>query len=84
MLFIYAVFAPLLVALAAGAFLFVWSQKKGSGFGKFMGSLITLCALLLLILQGWQTSKMWQDGIVIKKEMQKMMRQMPETTPEKK
>lgn len=81
MLLMYVIFAPILIALAAGTFLFAWSQHKGSGFGKFMGALITLFALILLALQAWQTSKMWQDGRMIKKEVQKMMQQMPETMP---
>ncbi len=84
MLLMYVIFAPILIALAAGAFLYAWSQKKESGFGKLMGGLITLLSLLLLVLQVFQTSKMWREGVVIKKEMQKMMRQMPENTSEKK
>ena len=84
MLLMYVIFAPILIALAAGGFLYAWSQKKDSGFGKFMGGFITFLALLLLVLQVFQTSKMWREGVVIKKEMQKMMRQMPENTSEKK
>lgn len=80
----YVIFAPLLIALACGTFLHIWSHTKHSFLGKFIGGLIALIALILLILQSWQLSKSWQDGRVIKKEMQKMMRQMPETIPEKK
>lgn len=84
MIFMYVIFAPLLIALACGAFLYIWSHTQHSIFGKFVGGFIGLFAVILLILQAWQMSKTWQDGQMIKKEMQKMLRQMPETTPEKK
>lgn len=83
-MFMYMSFAPLLIALAAGTFLYVWANTKHSFLGKFVGGLIALLAVILLVCQTWHVSKTWQDGRVIKKEMQKMMRQMPETIPEKK
>lgn len=81
MMFMYVAFAPILIALAAGALLFVWSQKKDSGFGKAVGMLIFLCALILVVLQAMHTSKMWRDGFMMKKEMREMMHQMPEEPP---
>ena len=76
----YMIFAPLLVALAAGAFLFVWSGKNNSGFGKFMGSLITLVALVLIALQTWSMSTNWQHRGIWKKDMEKMMKQIPDAS----
>lgn len=84
MIFMYVIFAPLLISLACGTFLYVWSHTKHSILGKFVGGFVALLAVILLILQTWQMSKTWQDGRMIKREMQKMMRQIPETTPEKK
>ena len=83
-MFMYVIFAPLLVALVCGTFLHIWSHTKHSVLGKFVGGFVAILSILLLILQAWQLSKTWQDGRLIKKEMQKMMRQMPETTTEKK
>lgn len=84
MIFMYVVFAPLLITLVCGTFLYIWSHGKRSALGKGVGSVVAFLACILLVLQVWYMSKTWREGRVIKNEMQKMMRQMPETTPQKK
>lgn len=76
----YVVFAPLLVALAAGSFLFVWSKHKGSGFGKFMGALITLVTLVLIALQTWRMATNWENRPMWQNQMQEMMKQIPDAS----
>lgn len=74
----YVAFAPLLIALAAGAFLYIWSKKHSSGFGQFVGGMIMLLSTLLLLLQVMHEVKMWNGGAMMMRDMQKMMHQMPQ------
>jgi len=74
----YVLFAPLLIALAAGTFLFVWAHHKNSTFGKFMGAIITLASLLLIALQTWNISHTHKEQEVIKTDLKKMMKQIPD------
>ncbi len=76
----YLLFAPLLTTLVLSSFLFVWSKRKNSGFGKFMGALITLVALVLIALQTWSLSTNWKNQKLWKQDMEKMMEQIPDAS----
>lgn len=76
----YGSFAPLIIAIAISAYVFAWSDRKQSRFGKVMGALLTLISIILLILQVWCASQMWRDSDHIRQDIQKMMKQMPDNS----
>lgn len=62
MFLLHAAFGLLLIALASGVFLYIWSAKNDSGLGRVFGLIVILLAVIDMLCAAYYGVKYWKEG----------------------